>query len=90
MKLEQLKNRKKYIIEKIKRLGCEDKTKSFMEIMLMESEYYDGTVYELVMRVYNTNFRERAKRSGHKLAEIAGNNEKRTYSIMDKKFLYND
>lgn len=32
------------------------------------------------------SLRVRAKRSGHKLAEIIGNNEKRTYSIMDKKF----
>jgi hypothetical protein len=32
--------------------------------------------------------RPRTKRSGHKLAEIVGNNDKGTYSIMDKKFIY--
>lgn len=35
------------------------------------------------------NMRQRAKRSGHKLAEICGNNEKRTYSILDKTFKNN-
>ena len=33
--------------------------------------------------------RKRAKRSGHKLAEIVGNNDKRTYSILDKTFKNN-
>ncbi len=77
MTLQDLKNRKSYIIAKIKSLGCEENTKSFMEIMMMEADFFNGTVYELVMQVYNTHYRERAKRSGHKLAELVGTKAQR-------------
>lgn len=78
MTIQDLKNRKSYIIAKVKSLGCEENLKSFMEIMKMETEFgFNGTVYELVMLVFNTHYRSRAKRSGQKLAEIVGTKEQR-------------
>jgi len=71
--IQDLKNRKSYIIAKIASLGCAEETKSFMSVMMMEVEFgFNGTVYELVMTVFNSQFRQRAKRSGQKLAEVVG------------------
>ncbi|MFY8185389.1 MAG: hypothetical protein ACOVLD_04920 [Bacteroidia bacterium] len=89
MTTQDLKNRKSYIIAKVKSLGCEENLKSFMDIMLMEAPFFKGTVYELVMDVYNNHYRARAKRSGHKLAEFAGNNENRTFNQLTKEYQYN-
>jgi hypothetical protein len=89
MTLQDLKNRKSYIIAKITNIAGAENVKSYMELMLFICETgFEGTVYDLVMDVH-FQLRERTKRSGHKLAEIVGNNENRTYSIMDKKFIYN-
>lgn len=54
------------------------KVAAYMEIGFTMSEAF----YHI-----KDSLRERRKKSGHKLAEIVGNNEERTYSIMDKKFL---
>ncbi len=89
MTTQDLKNRKSYIIAKITRIAGVENTKRYMELMLFVCQSgFDGTVYDLVMRVHS-QLRERAKRSGHKLAEIVGNNENREYSIMDKSYKYN-
>ena len=78
LSIENLKNRKSYIIAKIAALGCAEETKSFMSVMMMEVEFgFNGTVYELVMTVFNSQFRQRAKRSGHKLAEVVGTKAQR-------------
>jgi hypothetical protein len=88
--IENLKENKTVIIERIIELGCEVNIKSFMEIMLMEVEFgYKWSVEELVDTVFNQNFRDRAKRSGHKLAEFAGNNENRTFNQLTKEYQYN-
>jgi hypothetical protein len=78
MTIQDLKNRKSYIIAKVKSLNCEENLKCFMEIMKIETDFgFNGTVYELVMSVYNTHYRNRSKRNGQKLAEIIGTKEKR-------------
>jgi len=90
MKIQDLKNNRDYIIARIIELGCEEKLKSFMELIVLELEFKkDSTIDELISEVYEMSFRERRKKSGQKLAEIVGNNEYRTYSIMDKKYIYN-
>lgn len=87
LSINDLKNRKSYIIAKIAALGCEAETKSFMSVMMMEVEFgFNGTIYELVMTVFNSQFRQRAKRSGQKLAEVVGTKAQRdgleeSYSI---------
>jgi len=87
MTLQDLKNRRNYIIAKVTRIAGEENLKRYMNLMVFMVETgFEGTVYDLVMDVH-FQLRERTKRSGHKLAEIVGNNEKRTYSIMDKKFI---
>jgi len=53
------------------------KVKSYMDLGFTMSEAFFNI---------KDSLRERRKRSGHKLAEIVGNNDKRTYSIMDKTF----
>jgi len=73
MTLQDLKNRKSYIIAKISSLGCSEQTKSFMSVMMTEIEFgFEGTVYDLVMSVYNTNFRTRSRKVS-KIAEAIGN-----------------
>jgi hypothetical protein len=86
MTTQNLKDNKTEIVAKIIELGCEDKMKTFMELMMMDAPYHSGTAEELVMSVFNTHYRKRAKRSGHMIAEICGNGIKangteRNYSI---------
>lgn len=89
MTIQDLKNRKSYIIAKITRIAGAENVKRYMELMLFVCQSgFNGTVYDLVMDVH-FQLRERTKRSGHKLAEIVGNNDKRTYSIMEKSFTNN-
>lgn len=89
MTLQDLKNRKSYIIAKITNIAGAENVKRYMDLMLfMQQTGYKGTIYDLIMDVH-FQLRERTKRSGHKLAEIVGNNEKRTYDIMNKRFIYN-
>jgi hypothetical protein len=54
-----------------------NKIKDYMEVGFTMSEAF------FCLR---DSLRERRKKSGHKLAEIVGNNENRTYSIMNKSF----
>ena len=90
MTLQDLKNRRNYIIAKITRIAGAENVKQYMSLMVFVAETgFKGTIYDLIMDV-DFQLRPRTKRSGHKLAEIIGNNEKRTYSIMDKKFIYNN
>jgi len=90
MKLQDLKNRKSYIIAKITRIAGAENVKRYMDLMLFLVETdFKGTIYEMIMDV-DFQLRPRTKRSGHKLAELVGNNENSTYSIMDKKFTYNN
>jgi hypothetical protein len=88
MTLQDLKNRKSYIIAKITNIAGAENVSRYMDLMLFLQPGFEGTIYDLIMDVHS-QLRERTKRSGQKLAEIVGNNEKRTYSIMDKKFIYN-
>jgi hypothetical protein len=60
------------------------------EIRSRITEYINlGFTMKESFEAYRTARRVSAKRSGHKIAEIIGNNENRTYSILDKKFIYN-
>lgn len=54
--------------------------KEYMSIGFTQKESFDAI---------RSARRTSTKRSGHKLAEIIGNNEKRTYSILDKKYINN-
>lgn len=63
MTTQNLKNNRNEIIEKIKELGVVD-VKTFMELLVMDVDFFKGdNVLDLVQEVFNTHFRERAKRS---------------------------
>ena len=65
MTLQDLKNNRNEIIEKIKELGVSD-VKTFMELLVMDIDFFKGdNVLDLVNDVFNTHFRERAKRSNY-------------------------
>lgn len=71
--IENLKARKNYIIAKVGQLGCSDNLKSFMSIMMMEVESgFNGSIYDLVMEVYNMHYRTRSRKVSV-IAEICGN-----------------
>jgi len=89
MTKQDLINERKTIISEITIWNGKETIKKHMDLMLFLCEDgYDGTVEELTSDVIN-NLRVRRKKSGHKLAEIIGNNENGSYSIMDKKWIYN-
>lgn len=53
MTLQDLKNRKSYIIAKVTRIAGEENVKRYMELMLFVCQSgFKGTVYELVMDVH--------------------------------------
>lgn len=85
MNLQDLKNRKSYIVAKITKVAGEDNLKSYMDLMLyiVQNEEFNGTVLDLFNDVH-FQLRTRAKKSGHKLAEFAGNNENRTFNQLTK------
>lgn len=56
-----------------------NKVASYMEVGFTQSEAFANI---------KDSLRVRAKRSGHKLAEFAGNNENRTYNILAKDYSY--
>jgi hypothetical protein len=90
MTIQDLKDNRNLIIEKIIELGCEENMKEFMELMVEEVKFgFKFDLDYLISTIHNTNFRERAKRSGHKLAEFAGNNDKRTFNHLTKEYQYN-
>lgn len=82
MTTQDLKNNRNEIIEKIKELGVSD-VKTFMELLVMDVDFFKGdNVLDLVNEVFNTHFRERAKRSdflsnamakGREVEEAKGN-----------------
>lgn len=82
MTTQDLKNNRNEIIEKIKELGVED-IKTFMELLVMDVDFFKGdNVLDLVSEIFNTHFRERAKRSdflansmakGREIEESKGN-----------------
>lgn len=60
------------------------------EIRKKVAEYMEvGFTLKEAFANIKDSLRVRTKRSGHRLSEICGNNEKRTYSIMEKKFVNN-
>ena len=72
--IQNLKERKSYIIAKIKYLGMEDRTKAFMGVMLFEvNEGFAGTIFDLAMQVYHSMRTTKIK----KMAEICGNGFKK-------------
>lgn len=75
MKIQDLKNNRKQIIEKINELGVSD-VKTFMELLVMDVDFFKGdNVLDLVNEVFNTHFRERAKRSDFLANSIAKGRE---------------
>lgn len=82
MTIQDLKNNRNEIIQRINELGVED-VKTFMELMVMDVDFFNGDcVLDLVQEVFNTHFRERAKRSdflantmakGREIEESKGN-----------------
>ena len=88
MTLQNLKDSRTEIIEAITNLELD--VKKVMTLMSMEVDFTTSSTWqELLKEVVYMHFTERSKRSGHKLAELVGNNENRTYSILDKKFINN-
>lgn len=87
MNIEDLKNRKNYIIAKITKEAGEENIERYMKLMLwiVENDNFKGSVYDLFQDVH-FQLRGRAKRSGQKLAEVVGNNEKRQYNQATKQF----
>ena len=85
MTIQDLKNRKSYIIAKITKVAGEENVKSYMNLMLwiVENDNFEGNAFDLFNDVH-FQLRTRAKRSGHKLAEFAGNNENRTFNQLTK------
>lgn len=68
--IQDLKNRKSYIIAKVAKLGLSEKLTSVMGAMKMEVEMgATGTIYELLISVT----RVMTNRKETKLAEICGN-----------------
>lgn len=63
MTTQDLKDNRIAIIERVKELGCEDKMKSFMDIMVMDAPFHKGTVEELINEVYNTHFRATSRKN---------------------------
>ena len=60
------------------------------EIRKIVAEYISlGFTQEEAFFNIRDSRRTRTKKSGHSLAEICGNNEKRTYNQFTKKFQYN-
>ena len=60
------------------------------EIRKKVAEYMEvGFTLKEAFANIKDSLRVRTKRSGLRLSEICGNNEKRTYSIMEKKFVNN-
>jgi hypothetical protein len=90
MKTQDLKNRKNYIVAKITKVAGEENLKSYMNLMLwiVENDNFNGTILDLFNDVH-FQLRARAKKSGHKLAEFAGNNENRTFNQLTKEYQYN-
>jgi hypothetical protein len=90
MTIQDLKNRKSYIIAKITKVAGEENLKSYMNLMLwiVENENFNGNAFDLFNNVH-FQLRARAKRSGHKLAEFAGNNENKTFNQLTKEYQYN-
>jgi hypothetical protein len=67
----QLKENRQIIISRIAELGCIEKTKTFMELMVMDAPFaYD--IESLINEVFNTHFRTRSNKA-EKIAEIFGN-----------------
>lgn len=63
MTIQDLKNNRNEIIEKIKELGVSD-IKTFMELLVMDVDFFKGdNILDLVIDVYNTHFRERKSKS---------------------------
>jgi hypothetical protein len=76
MNIQDLKNNRNEIIVAITEKGLD--VKKVMTLMSMDVDFTTATNWEeLLQEVINTHFRERAKRSGQKLAEIVGTKEQR-------------
>ncbi len=67
----QLKENREMIISRIAELGCTEKTKTFMELMIMDAPFASN-IESLINEVFNTHFRNRTNKAG-KIAEIFGN-----------------
>ena len=67
----QLKENREMIISRIAELGCTEKTKTFMELMVMDAPFASD-IESLINEVFNTHFRNRSNNAG-KIAEIFGN-----------------
>lgn len=75
MTTQDLKNNRNEIIEKIKELGVSD-VRTFMELLVMDVDFFKGdNLLDLVNEVFNTHFRERAKRSDFLSSSIAKGRE---------------
>jgi hypothetical protein len=88
MTIQDLKNNRNEIIEAINNMELD--VKKVMTLMSMEVEFTKADSWEsLLNEIVDLHFRERAKRSGQKLAEYAGNNESRTFNFLTKEYQYN-
>ena len=85
--IQNLKDRKSYIVAKITRLAGVENVKKYMDLMLFLVECgFNGTVYELIIEV-NYSLKATSKKSGmnDKIAELQyRNNDGKTYSHLDK------
>lgn len=77
MNIQNLINRKSYIIAKITSIAGSENVKRYMELMLFKVECsYNGTIYELVMDVH-FQLRTRSRKIS-KVAESFAAKEERT------------